>query len=89
MGWKHTDRKFHEIQYRMSKLEKQASKGSQVLELDEDEDDKDNDSVVKSPLDEMSDFDSEDDDDDNSKDSKTGDSRKVCIHLAAGLYLLV
>lgn len=69
----------------MSKLEKQASKGSQVLELDEDEDDKDNDSVVKSPLDEMSDFDSEDDDDDNSKDSKTGDSRKVCIHLAAGL----
>lgn len=69
----------------MSKLEKQASKGSQVLELDEDEDDKDNDSVVKSPLDEMSDFDFEDDDDDNSKDSKTGDSRKVCIHLAAGL----
>lgn len=69
----------------MSKLEKQASKGSQVLELDEDEDDKDNDSVVKSPLDELSDFDSEDDDDDNSKDSKTGDSRKVCIHLAAGL----
>lgn len=77
MGWKHTDRKFHEIQYRMSKLEKQASRGSQVLELDdEDEDDRDNDSVVKSQLDEMSDFDSEDDDDDNSKDSKTGDSRK-------------
>uniref|UniRef100_K1PUU2 Tetraspanin-33 n=1 Tax=Magallana gigas TaxID=29159 RepID=K1PUU2_MAGGI len=86
MGWKHTDRKFHEIQYRMSKLEKQASRGSQVLELDdEDEDDRDNDSVVKSPLDEMSDFDSEDEDDDNSKDSKAGDSRKVCIHLSAGL----
>lgn len=86
MGWKHTDRKFHEIQYRMSKLEKQASRGSQVLELDdEDEDDRDNDSMVKSPLDEMSDFDSEDEDDDNSKDSKAGDSRKVCIHLSAGL----
>lgn len=70
----------------MSKLEKQASRGSQVLELDdEDEDDRDNDSMVKSPLDEMSDFDSEDEDDDNSKDSKAGDSRKVCIQLAAGL----
>lgn len=75
IGWKHTDRSFHEIQYRMSKLERMASKDSQVLEIDDGEDEeKDNDSVVRSGLDDLSDLDSEDED---LKGSSNSGSRKV------------
>ncbi|XP_078320681.1 ceramide kinase-like protein [Crassostrea virginica] len=74
IGWKHTDRSFHEIQYRMSKLERMASKDSQVLEIDDGEDEeKDNDSVVRSGLDDLSDLDSEDED---LKGSSNSGSRK-------------
>ncbi|XP_062581294.1 ceramide kinase-like protein [Saccostrea cucullata] len=73
-GWKHTDRKFHEIQYRMSKLERQASKGSQILEIDDSDDDKDNVSELRNPLDDMSDIESDEDED--FKGSSNSGSRK-------------
>ncbi|XP_048755336.2 ceramide kinase-like protein [Ostrea edulis] len=74
-GWKHTDRQFHEIQYRMSKVQRERSKGSQILEID-DVDDKSDVGEFGSPLDDMSDEEEEEEEEDDTKDSSLSGSRK-------------
>jgi hypothetical protein len=60
----------------MSKLQREASKESKMLEIDDDEDSS-NVGEFGSPLDDMSDDEDEDEDVDDVKDSSLNGSRKV------------